>query len=441
MSKYIEIDTDLGRIRGNEREECLEFLGIKYAKAKRFEYAKQVEGWDGTYDATAFGDACSQYRTYFPHLDVPERRFYHREFREGLDFTYSEDCLNLNIYTPKNAHNAPVLVFIHGGGFNSMANSEGYLDGEAYAKRGLILVCVNYRVGVFGYMTHRQIQDEFGRDGNFGLDDILVSLKWVKSHIGSFGGDPGCITAMGQSAGAISLQYLCLSEKAKDLFERAIMISGAGLFPKMGRPKASADTRGYWEEVIKLSGATNFDEFKELDDKAVLGAVEEIKKVRKDNTVNTQPVIDGYLLTESVEKLIEKPLKLDYMAGTTSNDMYNVVLYNMARKFMGKVGGYRYYFDIDAPGDDNGAFHSSDLRYLFGTLEKSFRPYDDKDKEISALMMDYIADFVKTGNPNASGRPVWKRGKSCLIISKKGIKMKRPDPVKLIVNTFRGDPK
>jgi para-nitrobenzyl esterase len=161
MSKYIEIDTDLGRIRGNEREECLEFLGIKYAKAKRFEYAKQVEGWDGTYDATAFGDACSQYRTYFPHLDVPERRFYHREFREGLDFSYSEDCLNLNIYTPKNAHNAPVLVFIHGGGFNSMANSEGYLDGEAYAKRGLILVCVNYRVGVFGYMTHRQIQDEF----------------------------------------------------------------------------------------------------------------------------------------------------------------------------------------------------------------------------------------------------------------------------------------
>ena len=176
MSKHIEIDTDLGRIRGNEREECLEFLGIKYAEAKRFEYAKQVDSWDGTYDATAFGAACTQYRTYFPHLDVPERRFYHREFREGLDFTYSEDCLNLNIYTPKNAHNAPVLVYIHGGGFNSMANSEGYLDGEAYAKRDLILVCINYRVGVFGYMTHRQIQDEFGRDGNFGLDDILVSI-------------------------------------------------------------------------------------------------------------------------------------------------------------------------------------------------------------------------------------------------------------------------
>ena len=441
MSKHIEIDTDLGRIRGNEREECLEFLGIKYAEAKRFEYAKQVDSWDGTYDATAFGAACTQYRTYFPQLDVPERRFYHREFREGLDFTYSEDCLNLNIYTPKNAHNAPVLVYIHGGGFNSMANSEGYLDGEAYAKRGLILVCINYRVGLFGYMTHRQIQDEFGRDGNFGLDDILVSLKWVKSHIGSFGGDPNCITAMGQSAGAISLQYLCLTEKAKGLFGRAIMSSGAGLFPKMGRPKASADTRGYWEEVIKLSGATSFDEFKELDEKAVLGAVEEIKKVRKDNTVNTQPVIDGYLLTDSVDKLIGNPLKLDYMAGTTSNDMFNVVLYNMARKFIGKNDGYRYYFDIDAPGDDNGAFHSSDLRYLFGTLKKSFRPYDSKDEEISDLMMDYISDFVKTGDPNALGRHVWKRGWKCLFISKKGVGMKRPNPIKLIVNTFRGDPK
>ena len=441
MSKHIEIDTDLGRIRGNEREECLEFLGIKYAEAKRFEYAKQVDSWDGTYDATAFGAACTQYRTYFPQLDVPERRFYHREFREGLDFTYSEDCLNLNIYTPKNAHNAPVLVYIHGGGFNSMANSEGYLDGEAYAKRGLILVCINYRVGVFGYMTHRQIQDEFGRDGNFGLDDILVSLKWVKSHIGSFGGDPNCITAMGQSAGAISLQYLCLTEKAKGLFGRAIMSSGAGLFPKMGRPKAAADTHSYWEEVIRLSGATSFDEFKELDEKAVLGAVEEIKKVRKDNTVNTQPVIDGYLLTDSVDKLIGNPLKLDYMAGTTSNDMFNVVLYNMARKFIGKNDGYRYYFDIDAPGDDNGAFHSSDLRYLFGTLKKSFRPYDSKDEEISDLMMDYISDFVKTGDPNALGRPVWKRGWKCLFISKKGVGMKRPNPIKLIVNTFRGDPK
>lgn len=441
MSKHIEIDTDLGRIRGNEREECLEFLGIKYAGAKRFEYAKQVDSWDGTYDATAFGAACTQYRTYFPHLDVPERRFYHREFREGLDFTYSEDCLNLNIYTPKNAHNAPVLVYIHGGGFNSMANSEGYLDGEAYAKRGLILVCINYRVGVFGYMTHRQIQDEFGRDGNFGLDDILVSLKWVKSHIGSFGGDPNCITAMGQSAGAISLQYLCLTEKAKGLFGRAIMSSGAGLFPKMGRPKAAADTHSYWEEVISLSGVTSFDEFKELDEKAVLGAVEEIKKVRKDNTVNTQPVIDGYLLTDSVDKLIGNPLKLDYMAGTTSNDMFNVVLYNMARTFIGKNNGYRYYFDIDAPGDDNGAFHSSDLRYLFGTLKKSFRPYDSKDEEISDLMMDYISDFVKTGNPNASGRPIWKRGWKCLFISKKGVGMKRPNPIKLIVNTFRGDPK
>ncbi|MBP5198913.1 MAG: carboxylesterase family protein, partial [Lachnospiraceae bacterium] len=195
------------------------------------------------------------------------------------------------------------------------------------------------------------------------------------------------------------------------------------------------------EEVISLSGATSFDEFKEFDEKTVLGAVEEIKKVRKDNTVNTQPVIDGYLLTDSVDKLIGNPLKLDYMAGTTSNDMYNVVLYNMARKFIGKNDGYRYYFDIDAPGDDNGAFHSSDLRYLFGTLKKSFRPYDSKDEEISDLMMDYISDFVKTGDPNALGRPVWKRGWKCLFISKKGVGMKRPNPIKLIVNTFRGDPK
>ncbi len=441
MIRHIEIETDCGRIRGNERENCCEFLGIRYAKAERFGYAQTVDHWDGILDATKYGDACVQYRTYFPHLDVPERRFYHREFREGLEFNYSEDCLNLNIYAPPKVKDCPVLVFIHGGGFNSMANSEGYLDGESYAKRGVILVCINYRVGVFGYMTSEKIQERYSRDGNFGLDDILTALKWVKDHIASFGGNPDKITVMGQSAGAISLQYLCLSEKSKDLFKRAIMISGAGLFPKMGRPKTKEETREYWKQVIELSGASSFEEFEKLDARTILAAVEEIKKVRKDNTANTQPVVDGYLLPEPVEKLIKHPLKLDYMAGTTSNDMYTAVLYNMARKFINSAGGYRYYFDVDAPGDDNGAFHSSDLRYVFGTLDKSFRNYDKRDHEISELIIDYITEFVKTGKPNQENRPVWANKGKPLYISREKIEMKRPDPVKMILNTFKGDPK
>ena len=439
--KFIEKETGLGRIRGLEREDDLAFLGIRYAKAERFSYAVPVEKWEETYDATHFGDACTQYRTYFPHLDVPERLFYHREFREGLNFTYSEDCLNLNIYAPKDAENAPVLVFIHGGGFNSMANSEGYLDGAGYAKRGIILVCINYRVGAFGYLTHEEIQEKNGRDGNFGLDDILVAIKWVKRHIASFGGDAENITAMGQSAGAISLQYLCLSQKAEGLFKRAIMLSGGGLFPKKARPKPATETREYWKEVMKIAGVKTLEEFRHLDEKEVMAAVEVIKTKRNDNLVNTQPVVDGYLLEKDTAQLVKHPLRIDYMAGTTSNDMFNVVLYHMAWKFIKSNRGYRYFFDIDAPGDDNGAFHSSDLRYFFGTLDKSFRPYGEKDKAASELIMDYVAAFVRTGNPNGEGRPIWKKGGKPLYISKGGFRMKRANPVLLIRNTFRGDPK
>ena len=444
MDTYIEKETDLGRIRGLERERDCAFLGVRYGRAERFCYARPVDRWEGLYDATHFGDACSQYRTYFPHLEVPERRFYHREFREGLEFTYSEDCLNLNIYTPKRADRAPVLIFVHGGGFNSMANSEGYLDGAGYASRGVILVAVNYRVGVFGYMTHEEIRKREGRDGNFGLDDILLSIRWVKAHIASFGGDPENITVMGQSAGAVSLQYLCLSKKAAGLFKRAVLISGGGLFPKAGRPKPCEDTRAYWKTVMELAGAESFEAFCRMDEKTILTAVEEIKKVRKDNTSNTQPVVDGYLLEQDTAVLIKDPLPVDYMLGTTSRDMFNIILYHMAWKFGKRTGAYRYFFDIDAPGDENGAFHSSDLRYFFGTLDQSFRPYDAKDREVSELMMDYVADFVRCGDPNREGRPRWdkwdKKGKP-LNITKKGIGQKRPDPIKLLFNTFRGDPK
>jgi len=113
----------------------------------------------------------------------------------------------------------------------------------------------------------------------------------------------------------------------------------------------------------------------------------------------------------------------------------------MAWKFIKSNRGYRYFFDIDAPGDDNGAFHSSDLRYFFGTLDKSFRPYGEKDKAASELIMDYVAAFVRTGNPNGEGRPLWKKGGKPLYISKGGFRMKRANPVLLIRNTFRGDPK
>ena len=114
----------MGTILGNAYEDACEFLAVPYAKTNRFAYCKTIDSYEEIIDGRTMGKACPQYRQYDPHLDVPERRFYYREFREGIDFQYDEDCLNLNIYTPKEASNCPVLLFFHGGGFNSGANSE-----------------------------------------------------------------------------------------------------------------------------------------------------------------------------------------------------------------------------------------------------------------------------------------------------------------------------
>ena len=436
----VERETDCGRIRGNERENCFEYLGIRYARAERFEYAIPVDRWDGTFDATRFGDACLQYRTYFPHLDVPERLFYHKEFREGLTFCYSEDCLNVNIYTPKSGDSCPVIVFVHGGGFNAMCNSEGYLDGDGYARRGIILAAINYRVGPFGYITHDELKERHGRDGNFGLDDILTAINWIRAHIRSFGGDPDNITLMGQSAGAIQTQLLCLSEQARGLFKHAVMLSGSGLFPKIGRPRRAEDTHEYWESVIRESGVSSFEEFRALDDRTLLTAVEKMRSVRKDNMMITQPVIDGFLLPDGIDRLIKHPLPLDYMVSFTSNDMFTAVFAHMSQSFARQVHAYLMYFDVDAPGDNNGAFHSADLRYCFGTLSKSFRPYDGTDQRISDMMTDYIAAFARSGDPNGEGRPVWKK-KHALCVSRNKVKMGLPNVLKLFFNTFKGDPK
>ena len=161
----ITIQTACGQIRGNERTDCLEFLG----RALRPGGALCVRSalWSaGTVTGRhAFGPACPQNRAWHEHLEHPTRRFYKHEYREGLVFTYDEDCLNLNIYTPKDAENAPVIVFFYGGGFDSGLNWESPFDGSALARQGIVTVFANYRVGPLGYLTHEKIQKQYGGTG------------------------------------------------------------------------------------------------------------------------------------------------------------------------------------------------------------------------------------------------------------------------------------
>ena len=451
----IKLYSSLGTLTGNVRENCLEFLGVPFAQAGRFEYAKPLESWDkagrhladGCLDATRFGPACPQCRQFDLHLDNPKRLFYHREYRDGLVFDYSEDCLEVNIYTPKDAEKCPVIVFIYGGGFDSGSNSEQPFDGAGLAGRGVVCAVINYRVGVLGYLTHEEVKKQYGRDGNFGLDDQRTGIKWVKDHIADFGGDPENITILGQSAGAISIQYLCLDQKNKGLFKRAIMMSGGGMFPKFALPKPSDQTRSYWLQLMQEAGCGSFEELKALDLESLFKAVEIMKIKRKDTIYYVMPVVDGFLLERPVPELIDHPLPLDYMIGYTNTDMYAPALAWVGGRFGKKNGAYIYYFDIDAPGDKNGAFHSCDLRYVFEKLDESWRPYGERDRQASSELASYIANFARTGDPNGKGLPLWKAARPGLLadvlrIAPQGSFMGHPQYLKMTKNFLTiGDPK
>ena len=443
----ILLRTGLGVLRGLEDERCRAFLGVPFGKAERFSYAQLVEGWDGELDATRPGPACPQNRAWHEHLEHPTRRFYHREFREGQVFTYDEDCLNVNIFTPKSAENAPVIVFFYGGGFDSGINWESPFDGSALAERGVVTAFANYRVGPLGYLTHKDIKAACGREGNFGLDDQLCAIRWVKAHIRDFGGDPDNITLMGQSAGAISIQYLCLDPENAGLFRRAIMMSGAGLFPKFSLPRPAEETRAYWEQFMELCGCKSLEELRRAPLDTIFDAVETMRSTRKDNIYHNMPVVDGVLLKDGVDKLIRHPIKVDVMIGYTNADMYAPIMAWIGNRYGRENGAYIYFFDLDAPGDDNRAFHSSDLRYVFGTLGSSWRPYGPRDREASRELMDGIAHFARSGDPNGEGVPLWPKATGglrtrVLHIGPKGSKPGHAPYGRLLRNFLRrGDPK
>ena len=437
MDKII-FKTSIGTFEGKRHEDAHEFSGIPFARAKRFEYCERIDHYEDIFDATKMAKACPQYRQFHPHLDNPERLFYYREFRQGIDFQYDEDCLNLNIFTPEDAHNCPVIVFFHGGGFNSGCNEEEPFRGYELAKRGIISVFANYRVGVLGYFCDEEIEKRYHRNGNFGLDDQLQALRWVKDHIREFGGDEENITVMGQSAGAISVQYLCLDHDNAGLFKRAVMMSGGGAFPKFALPRKVEETYDYWKQMMELAGCESFEQFRTADLKTIHDAYEAIRQKRSDSINNMMPVIDGVLLKESVDQLIDDPLKIDYMIGYTNCDLYAPVMAYIGNRFARRNGAYVYYFDIDQPGDDNRAFHSCDLRYMFGRLDTSWRPYRKEDKNVSKQMLDQLSRFARTGDPNDKDLPLWKKtyGKErkvlCIALNK--TQMGRPSYLKLIKN-------
>ena len=283
-----QVRTDSGPVTGRDDGAVTAFLGIPYAAPPvgplRWRAPAPHEPWAAPLGATALGPACAQ-----------------SDGGLGQAGPYSEDCLTLNVWTPRGAARAPVMVFIHGGAFiHGSSNQDGY-DGRAIASTGTVVVSLNYRLGALGFLAHPALtaEDEHGTSGNFALLDQQMALRWVQTNIAAFGGDPGNVTVFGESAGAMSMCAHVVSPLARGLFHRAIGESGScTLFSTpLHAAGASPGAESLGTAVATTLGCDTADDVVACMRGKSADEVIAATPVSLDG-VRLQPNIDGYVLAE-----------------------------------------------------------------------------------------------------------------------------------------------
>jgi para-nitrobenzyl esterase len=379
-----------------------------------------------------------------------------------------EDCLYLNVFTPaaSPSQKLPVFVYIYGGGFQQGGTAVPIYDGEGLAKKGLVVVTINYRVGIMGFFAYPELTRESGHNasGNYGLLDQIAALGWVQRNIAKFGGNPGNVTIDGQSAGGASVQDLTASPLARGLFQRAIIESGGSTVGKGGRtssPESLAQAESVGEKFAESKGAHSLAELRALSWQTLIAAPPGQRPQR------FAPIVDGYVLPASVMTVIAEGKQNDVPTLTGSNlgelggisgppkpptlaefqeharqrfgdaadeflklypattdaeaqaamkesirDQALVAQYLWARvrSKTAKTKVYEYLWDHTLPGPDSakyGAFHSSELPYVLNNLHTSDRPFTANDRKIADAMSSYWANFVTKGDPNGKGLPEW----------------------------------
>ncbi len=437
-----------GELQGLAVGGIVSFKGIPYAVPpvgdNRWRAPQPATAWQGVRAATEYGNDCQQKRAVW-------------DDRGRTNAPMSEDCLTLNVWTPSSpvAGGAPVMVWLHGGGFTTGNGAQGMYDGTRLAQRGLVIVTINYRLGRLGFFAHPALTAEAGATatGNFGLMDQVLALKWVRDNITAFGGDPNRVTIAGESAGGGSVNQLMIIQDARGLFQRAISQSGGS----RDRTKSQAEAEQVGIAFAKRAGAPDATA-------AALRALStDTANGNLDDQTYTGVFNDGKFVTSDVDTAFAagKQAPVPYMAG---NNDYEIGMFPqamrgpltaMAKQRLGDTipaleqaygskdamdrtvmqdamfteparfqarhasahGSYLYQFAYvpeNLRPTVTGAPHTGDIFYVFGNLQEMGGNMQDMgapataaDRAEADLIGDYWADFMRTGNPNGGSRPIW----------------------------------
>jgi para-nitrobenzyl esterase len=436
--------TDSGRVRGTIERDVASWKGIAFAAPPvgplRWRAPQPPAPWRGVRDAVAYSHDCMQEP--FPGDAAP------------LGTPPAEDCLYANVWKPAGARGKlPVLVWIYGGGFVNGGASPPTYSGATLAKRGIMVVSFNYRVGRFGTFAHPQLtkrNPDKGMLGNYGYMDQLAALKWVKRNIAAFGGDPANVTIMGESAGGMSVLALVTSPQARGLFHRAVVMSGGdgGGMSGIGGGRgtlASAEAAGLAFAASRNIAANDpraLEKLRALSAEEVTGDLN-LATMGRNAATNVSPFADG-VVAVNVSRAISSGrfAHVPVMIGATSNDLGGRTgfMVDGARRLAGAIAGqgvpvyyYRFSYVAQSIGGAHGADHASDIPYFLDTVSIKYGDRTtSRDRAAGSIASTYLVNFVKSGNPNGQRLPVWRtyaRASDAMIdFSPEGTAVPGPDP-------------
>lgn len=425
-TKATTAQTNYGKVAGYIERGVYTYKGIPFAKAERFQPAVRPDTWEGIRSSRHWGPVCPQPKNNGWRND--QTAFFY-QWNDGFA---DEDCLRLNIWTKglNDGKKRPVLFWLHGGGYTSGNGQEhpGY-DGRNLADKGdVVVVTINHRLNVLGYLDLSSFGPKYKESANLGMTDIVAALQWVKENIAYFGGDPNCVTIFGQSGGGGKVSTLLCMPSAKGLFHRAMIMSGSSigstpqaLAQQVG--KKTAELLGLNQQTIDQIQTIPYEQLLEAANKAIREVAEQNVGKGRNGRIGWGPVNDGDIMPGVFENGTEKiSNNIPLLIGSTLNEFStpNIderVRQNVIRQASIRVadGGvpvyvYRSCYQVPTLDGNNHACHNSDIPFFFNNVLKSAQMTGATEEglKLGDKMSSALINFARTGNPNAEGLPTWK---------------------------------